>query len=161
MLARTWRNWNSHICVVGMQNSTVTLEKQVSQFIRNLKTVTTLWVSQSTLRYLPKRHKSLHPRDLPCGSNGKESACNAGDPGSVSGLGRSSGERNGNPLQNSCLENPMDRRAWGLQSVRSQRVGHDWATNTTTPTWRPVHNAHSSFIYSSQNLETIQKAIKK
>ena len=42
----------------------------------------------------------------------KESASNAGDPGLIPGLGRSSGEGNGNPLQYSCLENPMDRRAW-------------------------------------------------
>ena len=42
------------------------------------------------------------------GSDGKASACNAGDPGSIPGLGRSPGEGNGNPLQHSCLENPMD-----------------------------------------------------
>ena len=42
----------------------------------------------------------------------KKSACNAGDPGSIPGLGRSPGEGNGNPLQYSCLENPMDRGAW-------------------------------------------------
>ena len=41
----------------------------------------------------------------------KESACNAGDPGSIPGLGRSP-EGNGNPLQYSCLENPVDRGAW-------------------------------------------------
>ena len=45
-------------------------------------------------------------------SNGKESACNAGDLGSIPGLGRSPGEGNGNPLQDSCVENPMDRGAW-------------------------------------------------
>ena len=49
---------------------------------------------------------------FPGGSDGKESACNAGDPGSTPGLGRSPGERNGNPLQYSCLENPMDRGVW-------------------------------------------------
>ena len=49
---------------------------------------------------------------FPAGSEGKESACNAGDPGSISGLERSSGEGNGNPLQYSCLENPMDGGAW-------------------------------------------------
>ena len=43
---------------------------------------------------------------------GKESACNAGDPDSIPGSGRSSGEGNGNPLQYSCLENPTDRGAW-------------------------------------------------
>ena len=43
---------------------------------------------------------------------GKESACSAGDPGSIPGLGRSSGEGNGYPLQYSCLENSMDRGSW-------------------------------------------------
>ena len=42
----------------------------------------------------------------------KNPSANAGDPGSISGLGRSSGEGNGNPFQHSCLENPMDRGAW-------------------------------------------------
>ena len=46
------------------------------------------------------------------GSDGKQSTCNAGDPGSIPGLGRSPGERNGNPLQYSCLENSMDGGAW-------------------------------------------------
>ena len=46
---------------------------------------------------------------FPGSSDGKESACNEGDLGSVHGLGRSPGEGNGNPLQYSCLENSMDR----------------------------------------------------
>ena len=46
------------------------------------------------------------------GSDGKESACNAGDPGSILGSRRSPGVGNGNPLQYSYLENPMDRGAW-------------------------------------------------
>ena len=46
------------------------------------------------------------------GSDGKESACNAGDPGSIPGLERSFGEENGNPLQYSFLENPIDRGVW-------------------------------------------------
>ena len=50
--------------------------------------------------------------DFPGGSDGKASAYNAGDPGSIPGLGRSPGEGNGNPLQYSCLENPMDGEAW-------------------------------------------------
>ena len=55
------------------------------------------------------------------GSEGKASACSAGDLGSIPGLGRSPREGNGNPHQYSCLENPMDREAWratvtGLQS---------------------------------------------
>ena len=51
-------------------------------------------------------------RRFPGGSDGKVSACNAGDLGSIPGLGRSPGEGNGNPLQYSHLENPMDGGAW-------------------------------------------------
>ena len=49
---------------------------------------------------------------FPGGSDGKESACDAGDPASVPGSGRPPGEGNGYPLQYSCLENSMDRRMW-------------------------------------------------
>ena len=49
---------------------------------------------------------------LPGGSDGKESACNAGDLGLILGLGRSPGEENGNPLQYSCLEDTKDRGVW-------------------------------------------------
>ena len=49
---------------------------------------------------------------FPGGSEVKASAWNAGDPGSIPGLGRSPGEGNGNPLQYSCLENPMEGGAW-------------------------------------------------
>ena len=60
---------------------------------------------------------------FPRGSDGKESVCNVGDPGSIPGLGRSPGEGHGNPLQYSCLENPMDRGAlWATvhEAARSQ-----------------------------------------
>ena len=49
---------------------------------------------------------------FPSSSDGKASACNAGDLGSILGLGRSPEEGNGNPVQNSCLENPVDGGAW-------------------------------------------------
>ena len=49
---------------------------------------------------------------FPGGSDSKESACNAGDPGSIPGSGRSPGKGNGSPLQCSCLENSMNRGAW-------------------------------------------------
>ena len=55
---------------------------------------------------------SLPSYDIPGGSDGKASAYNVGDLGSIPGLGRSSGEGNGNPLQYSCLESPMDGRSW-------------------------------------------------
>ena len=62
---------------------------------------------------------------FPGGSDGKESACSAGDLGLIPELGRSSGEGHGNPLQYSCLENPLDRGTWGLQFMGLQRVRHD------------------------------------
>ena len=55
---------------------------------------------------------SFLPLGLPVAQMVKKSACNAGDPGLIPGSGRSSGEGNGNPLQYSCLENPMNREAW-------------------------------------------------
>ena len=51
-------------------------------------------------------------QDFPGGSDGKASAYNTGDPGSIPWEGRSPGEGNGNPLQYSCLENPMDGGTW-------------------------------------------------
>ena len=67
---------------------------------------------------------------FPGGSDGKESACNAGDLGLIPGSGRSPEERNGNPLQYSCLENPMDRGAWRFTVHGVAKSWHDWATNT-------------------------------
>ena len=66
---------------------------------------------------LYKRHHFMvkwsvvYPPDIG-GSESKESACNAGDLGSISGMGRFPEEENGKPLQYSCMENPMDREAW-------------------------------------------------
>ena len=60
----------------------------------------------------------------------KEFACNAGDRGLIPGLGRCPGEGNGNPLQYSCLENPIDRGAWRATVHGVARVGHD---SVTTP----------------------------
>jgi len=54
----------------------------------------------------------LKEKLFPGGSDGKESACNAGDPGLIPQSGRSPGEGNGNEFQYSCLENPIDREAW-------------------------------------------------
>ena len=66
-----------------------------------------------SLRMRNKTQSLLRPSsDVPGGSDGKASAYNVGDPGSIPGLGRSPGEGNGNPLQYSCLENPMEGRSW-------------------------------------------------
>ena len=59
----------------------------------------------------------------------QETACNAGNVDSIPGLGRSPGEGNGNPLQNSCLGNPVDRGAWQATVLwGSQRVRYNLAT---------------------------------
>ena len=55
---------------------------------------------------------AFYPVLIVGGSDGKASVYDAGDPGSIPGLGRSFGEGNGNPLQSSCLESPRDRGAW-------------------------------------------------
>ena len=68
------------------------------------------------------------------GSDGKASACNVGDPGSIPRLGRSPGEGNGNPLQYSCLENSMDGGAW-------------WATvHGVAKSWTQLSN-FTQYIY--------------
>ena len=74
----------------------------------------------------------------------KVSACNAGDPGSIPGSGRSPGGGHGNPLQYSCLENPMDRGAWWVivhrvtkRQTRLKRLGM-WfmsGVNVTLDAW--------------------------
>ena len=74
------------------------------------------------------RHKVLffsHVGGIRGNSDGKESASNAGDPSSVNRSGGSPGEGNGYPLHCSHLENSMDRGAWRVQSIGSQRVGRD------------------------------------
>ena len=68
---------------------------------------------------------------FPGSSVGKESACHAGDPALIHGLGRSPGKGNGSPLQYSCLKNPMDRGAWQATVHGGARVGHDLATKPT------------------------------
>ena len=62
---------------------------------------------------------------FPCGSDSEESACNAGDPGSIPGSGRSPGEGDDYPLQYSHLENYMDRGAWWAIVHEVAKVGHD------------------------------------
>ena len=76
---------------------------------------------------------------LPYSSDGKESACRVGDPGSIRGLGRSPGGGQGNPLQYSCLENPMDRGAW-------QATVHSVAKSQTRLKWLNTHRIVLSFL---------------
>ena len=73
----------------------------------------------------------MHTQGFPCGLEGKESACDSGDPGLILGWGRSPGEENGYPRKYSCLENQWTEEPGGLQSMGSQRVGHNRMTNRT------------------------------
>ena len=68
---------------------------------------------------------------FPGGSDGKESACSAGDPDSIPGSRKSPGEGNGNPFQYSCLENPMDRGAWQA-TVHGVAKSQTWLSDFTT-----------------------------
>ena len=97
MIAKTWKQ---HICslvdkklYIYMFNSGILFSHENETIVIFETTLIELW-------------------GFPGGSDSKESDCNVGNLGSVPGLGRSPGEGNGNPLQNSCLENPMDRGAW-------------------------------------------------
>ena len=75
-----------------------------------------------------------HQMGFPHSSVSKDSACNAGDLGSVSGWGRTPGEGNGNPLQYSCLENPMDRGAQQVTySPWSEKLDIDLVTKPPPP----------------------------
>ena len=83
-------------------------------------------------------------------SDGKESAWSTGDLGSIPGLGRTSGEGNGNQLKYSCLENSIDGGAWWATAYESQRVRYDWATNT---------EAHTTFIQNKLTTKIQYKAV--
>ena len=91
-----------------------------------------IWMEGTMLSEVSQTEKDKYCISLICGiykiEQTGESACNAGDPGLIPGLGRSPGEGNGNPLQYSCLENTMDRGARQAIVHGVARVGHDSAT---------------------------------
>ena len=141
---RAISNLAFHICSSGWKCATRYAKSQAS--IPNVLNIFDLqilsiyffhcfWVKLNFCHIILARSRSPHlgflllfTRDpgLPQWLSGKESACDAGNMGSIPGLGRSPGEGNGNALQYSCLGNPLDRGAWhGLQSMWLQRVGHD------------------------------------
>ena len=75
------------------------------------------------LLFLEKTKNITSLVTFPGSSDTKESACNVGNPNSIPGLRRASGEGNGNPIHHSCLENPMDRGAW---QATVHRVTKGW-----------------------------------
>ena len=77
--------------------------------------------------------KSKNVWGFPGGPVVKNLPANVGDPGSIPGLGRSPGKGNGNPLQYSCLDNFMDRRAWRATIHGFAKAGHDVGTKSHQP----------------------------
>ena len=96
----------------------------VTSSIKTLKW-STLKKKKNLLRINEKQWLSTYliMQSFPGGSEDKASACDAGGPGSIPGWGRSPGEGNGNPLQYSCLENPVERGAW---QATVHRVAKSW-----------------------------------
>ena len=104
-----------------IQNLEIKMESQIN----SLET----WIEKMQERFNKdleeiKKSQYIMNRGFPCSSVGKESACSAGDPGLIPGLGRSPGEGNGNPLQNPCLENLMDKGTWW---IAVHGVAKSWA----------------------------------
>ena len=90
----------------GKNNSSYPWAKDVGHLSTEIDT------SSSKLSAIFINEVNKEDKGFPGGSDGKESACNTGELGSIPGLGRCPGEVQGNPLQYSCLENPMDRGVW-------------------------------------------------
>ena len=95
----------------------------VAQLVKNLPAMQETWIWSLGWEDPLEKEMAL---GFPGDSDGKESTCNVGDPGSIPGLGRSSREENGYPLWYSCLENPMDREAW-------QATGITWTDFLANP----------------------------
>ena len=106
---------------------------------------------------------------FPGGSNSEESACNVGDLGSIPGLGKSLGEGYSNPLQYSCLENPMDRGAWWA-TVHEVSKSRTWLSAAAQHTWRgryswpsisqlPIHGWLTLPMWSLPQIQTANYTI--
>ena len=90
--------------------------------------------------YSWRKMESFTRKGFPGGSDDKESACNAGDPGSIPGLGRCPGERQGNPLQYSCLENSTVRGAWWA-------TGHGVAKSQTRLSYEHIQHVQGINLF--------------
>ena len=99
-----------HVCSLRLHLHFLPASLFISNIFSRFHIYTLIYYTSFSVFYL--LHSVLTSPGFPGGSDGKASAYNAGDPGLIPGSGRSSGEVNGNPLQYSCLENPMDGGAW-------------------------------------------------
>ena len=105
------------------------------------------------LEFLMTQHSFPHsfsPKGLPWWLRGKESAFNPGDSGTIPGSGRCPGERNGHPLQYSCLENPTDRDAWWAK-IHGGHKESDTAEQVTLSLF-----THSIIIHDIPKAETLK-----
>ena len=114
-------------------------------------------ISQSLLKLMSIESVMPSNHLFPCGSDSKEFACNAGDPGLIPWSGRSPGGGNGNPPQYSCLENSMDRRAWWA-TVHGVTKSLAWlSTGThTIPTKQPTEKWPNVRISTGQGEACLQ-----
>ena len=105
----------------------------MAQLVENLPAVQETLVGSLSWEVPLEKGQATHSSilGLPWGSDGKESSRNARDLGSVPGLGRSPGGGNGSPLSIFAWRIPWAQEPGGLQSMRSQRFGHNWATKHT------------------------------
>ena len=97
----------------------------------------------------------LRHSGFPSGSDGKESACNARDRGSIPGLERFPGEGNGYPLQYSCLENSIDREAWlAIVHVVFGGSGGQWKAGEVQEEWSSLWRLGSGLVLWAKGLNT-------
>ena len=134
-------------------NNTVNVSASlIAQLVKNLPAMQDTPVQFLGWKICWRRGRLPTPVFLgfPCGSAGKESTCNKGDLGSIPRLGRSPGEGNGNPLQYSCLENPMDRGAWQATVHGVTRVWYDLETKPPQPYSSWVTKSHKESEWLKQ-----------
>ena len=106
-------------------------------------------------------HKILNCKaTFPDGSDGKDSACSAGDLSSTLGSGRPPGEGNGYPFHYSCIEIPWTQEPGGLQSMGSQRVRYDWVSDTFTFKAICLHKiTNSKAVFKVSFLKYVQSKV--
>ena len=125
--------WDCKICNPTLVN------RFIAMFMVKLRPYSLIWIT----RLLSCCWDVFYSN--PGGSDGKASACNAGDLGSIPGSGRSPGEGNGNPLQYSCLQNSMDGGAW-------------WATvHGVTRSWTRLSDFMHEQLSTAQHIRYLQK----